>query len=142
MTRWWSLARGEWIFLGILAGAVLGILVATVLGLEDIAAWAIWSAAALGFGGLVQLATRGRGTADLPTVGSLAYFSAGIPVLAVWWFLVSGMLQVPSEVGPEYVTFFVAGIVAARIVVRLVSDYAALDGGRPNPRLRVPRSLF
>jgi hypothetical protein len=141
MTRWWSLARGEWILLAYVAGGVLGVQVGVALRLDGAAAWVVWIAAAAGLGAFVQFATRDRGTSDLPSVRTMAYLAACIP-LFVLSAVVGAVIGVPPALSPAHLTWFVGGLTVARIVARVVSDYVAADGGRANTRLRSPRSLF
>lgn len=140
MTRWWSLARGEWILLAIVAGGGVGVAVASILGITGVGAWVACIGLALFFGGLAQVATRGHGDADLPTVGLGPTLLVGVPLLAAWW-IIAALAGIPtSGFSPAYLTWFVGGLLVARVLARVLSTFAARNKSAEGHPAGTPRT--
>ncbi len=117
--------RGEWILLGIVAGAGLGVIIGTMLGAPDAGVWAGCLVGAVLIGGVVQFATRGHGPADLPPVSMTAVLVVAAPVI-LGWSVVGSLTGVTSQaLGPASITWFVGGILVARTLARMLSAPAS-----------------
>lgn len=140
MTRWWSLARGEWVLLAFLAGGGVGVVVATTLGIGQVGAWFVCLGVAVIFAVVAHVITRGRGDTDLPKVSLSAMLLVSIPLLTAWW-IVAALAGMPtSGFSPTYLVWFVGGLVVARVLARVLSSYGARNRNAEERTVRNSRT--
>jgi hypothetical protein len=125
MRHWWSLARGEVDMLAVMAGAGIGVAVASARGLDQVGVWAAFAVGALLFG--VPRWVIGRGHDEsLPEVSFGMMLLVSVPVLAAWWLVLAPLVGVSASGPlPAYLVWFMSGILLARILARILTAYRA-----------------
>jgi hypothetical protein len=140
MAHWWSLERGEVILIALLAGAGLGVLGASALGITSVGAWVACAGLAVAFGAAAQLATRQQGDMSLPPVPLRTVVLVEIPFLAAWWLVIAPLAGVGrSDLSPASMTWFVAGLLLGRILARMLNTIAVRRVSTEGQAIVTPR---